>query len=315
MEITKDEKVNFQQFKNNLLKLLSICDKICKFKQNKELHLYKEKTNVIYRCLNLYKQCFKKTSEGEMVDHSLLFQTIYNKHKDEITMDEIPTNYSSWLKNGKIIIGYGSNYGIKNRIKIYLSTIYNDALKIQDETNEKLKGLPSKLYDEALELNYPDILLLHLYQIFLSLNPPNNEVNSLNNIINDIKKDLGMNEENISNTSLGGVDSLVNMASNFLKNKGDPSGSPEHEITDTITNILQHEDTKKTIGNLFQGLQQSFQEGKGFDGLGGIVGNIIQSLNNGELFKSLKPPSSQKIKTIEDPPKDDPLKEDAPKKE
>ena len=260
------------KFEQSLDRLFKILQKVLEVREKYVLNL--TGSNPTLLCLNKYIKAYEydstKYGKEGIKSHINYFEKIYNTHRESVL-----TGYKNdnWLKNGQIIIQFGeetNGIGISN-VKILLSTIYNEACDIRTRAEEKLVGLSDEEYQKCQEIIYPEIILLHLYRIFvyiLEQKSNSTDLIKLRNCLRDLEVELKIPTASAqaapsttpvaptapSENSLGGLGGLMNMATQFMQKIGmNVEGiqlPSENDITNVLGNIFNNPQIVQTVGNL-----------------------------------------------------------------
>jgi hypothetical protein len=124
----------------------------------------------------------------EKVD--LFRDALFNKsNKADVLRHPSDDNF---LAKSKITVGIGKS---GDRI-LMLSSIYAKTLKLKDDAEKMLEGLPESAKDKAMEdaeeLNFPDIITLYVYRILKLGAETEEDKKKLEKIVSDIESELGI---------------------------------------------------------------------------------------------------------------------------
>src|SRR5579871_3103498 len=210
--------------------------------------------NPIEVCLNKYSKEFGGTIEG-IEDHVKPFAQFYLNNRSSI----LANLGDEWLESGKFTVKFGEGIpdmpSTTRDIKMMISSIYTTSKNVKKVTEEKLKGMSDEARESAVELIYPDTILLHLYRIFLNLQPVGkfDDTKSLTEIVNNIEEELGV-RPNQSNKSNDPINSLSSLAISMAKNMGIdvPEGSiPQGDALSNVLNkVVNNKGTKDVMGKI-----------------------------------------------------------------
>ena len=256
------------KFEQSLERLFKILQKVLEVKENYVLNL--TGTNATLTFLNKYIKAYEydsaKYGKEGIKSHINYFEKIYQANREAVL-----NGYKSdgWLRNGQIVIQFGeetNGIGISN-VKILLSTIYNEACDIRVRAEEKLVGLSDDEYQKCQEIIYPEIILLHLYRIFvyiLEQKPNSPDLTKLKTCLRDLEIELKITTpttsvssstpSNSTENNLGGLGGLLNMATQFMQKIGmNVEGiqmPSENDINSVIGNIFNNPQVVQTVGDL-----------------------------------------------------------------
>ncbi len=258
-----------QELHEHITNLLILSKDILKTNEKLNLQLLQGK-NPISTSLDKYTRVFEKT---EVTDHIWSFNNIYDKNK---TMILRGPGRDSWLRDRNVTIQYGEDTGLKNNIKIHLSSIYNTACKVRDDIEESLHGLPN--VEQSQELSYPTEFLLSLYKIFNEIVTKKSDRQKLANYIGTLERDLG---KETTNSSGDGMDGMMNMATGLMEQMGIkmppgqklPSGK---EISNMFGQMMNNPQTKSMLGSMME-------EMKGSKNIGEVAAKMLGALSGGNL--------------------------------
>jgi hypothetical protein len=244
---------------------------------NKQNFSISSKKNPILIHLEKYEQIYEKTEHAE---HTQYFLDIYTSYRSRILRGQFRDD---WLRDGKVIITYGSEAGCNSNSKILLSDVYNIACDIRKDIEDSLGDLPD--VDESKELLYPTAFMLHLYRIFCSI-APKDDSSKLSNHLNEILSNLGIqttpntSSNNNSDSSAGdnnGLQPLFNMAKQMMGKVGIniPDGQMPKldDLTGSIGQMLNQPETMNMFGDLFGDLKDSSNMGEAMNKIVGKLGN------------------------------------------
>ena len=164
-----------------------------------------------------------------------LFKNIYNAHVSNIISDiDDDKIQDTWLYDNDILIWYGSNTdngGMINKKKrckyaLNLSKIYEYAVKIE-----------KKFTNDDEEVDYPDLLLLKIYEIF-KLFAPRRDKKILSLYISNLEGDLGLDDSDDEDNGGGGITGYL---SNLAKNVDPKLMSNLANLTSQVTQNLNFE--------------------------------------------------------------------------
>lgn len=119
----------------------------------------------------------------------LFRDNLYKEHKNEI-LKYNPEN--CFLSKPKVNVGIGKS---GDRI-LMLSSIYAKTIKLKDDAEKMLEGLPESARDKAMEdaeeLNFPDVITLYVYRVLKLGVETEDEKKKLEKIVSDIEETLGI---------------------------------------------------------------------------------------------------------------------------
>ena len=263
--------VDLEKFDKSLLGLFTLLKTVIKTHEKYKLNLSSSQNPILTR-LERYIKIYDRTEPQE---HLWYFQRLYSQNKPSILRGP---ERDTWLSNGNITLHYGEETGrpIKDA-KIHLSLIYNTAVKLRDDVEASLHGLPD--VDQTQELVYPTMFLLHLYRIFYEFSDLEDEKDKLSGYIRDLEGEAGIKSKASKNsgTSDGdGLDGILGMATGFMEQMGLklpegqklPSGK---ELNKAIGNVFQNPEAKSFIGDMMKDMQEC-------DNFGDMVGKLLNKL-------------------------------------
>lgn len=277
-------------FDKEMSALLEHLVNVIKTHEEKKLKL-ENKTNPILKFLIKYKKTYEK-SEPE--DHKDYVMTLYDKHRTAILRGH---QHDNWLKNNTVIIQFGDgSQKIFREIKIMLSSIYNTACTLRDETNERLDGLPDSAYQDCPELNYPDILLLHLYRIFREIVIDPKDRKRLAEIVQEIESLLGIESDSPIESLPNSISGALNAASGFLSQFGinlpkDKIPS-EQDFGQVLNSIIQSPQTQQVFGTIFKDMENCEDPQQA---IGKLFSSLQQSPVTKELLSNINQTANQTV--------------------
>jgi hypothetical protein len=273
-------------FNQNFRSLYKILTKIIKARKSDLIEL--NKAIVELDCLNKYFTIYEKTQPD---DHYEYFSNVYNRYRDEILLGS-----DTWITSSKKQINIQFGEGIKslegkvNNAKIMITSIYNMALELKQNSDDSLKG--TNIENESEEAFFPIIIRYHLYCIFFYLLEPNDkDVKTLGLIINNFEKSLNMDTrtyiEPTNNNSNTGISAIFNMAKGVMSKMGVEVGNVpapnEADIMTVFNNVLNNEKTQTMMQGIFSSLKNGNQ-----NDIGGTLNGIVQSISKPESMEILR---------------------------
>lgn len=239
-------------------------------------------TNPIEVCLNKYNKAFEKTIT-DIEDHVKPLAKFYLDNREVI----LARSSDIWLEDTKLVVKFGENIeGVSKDIKLMISSIYTTSKKVKDITNDKLKSMPDEERETAVELIYPDTILLHLYRIFLNLQPlgSSDDTKVLSKIVSDIEEDLGLKANDQSSGGDNPLNSIGSLALSMAKGLGIdiPNGQiPEAKtLTNVLTSVVNSKGTKDVLGKIMNSVKDS-------KGIGDVIGKIGDQLKDPSFIDAI----------------------------
>jgi hypothetical protein len=253
-------------FDKSVMELFELSKDILKAKEKRSLRGV-ERGNPFFSHLEKYMRTYAKTEPEEHIGY---FEKIYNDHKRSILLGP---QRDSWLADGKIVVSYGEDCGLKTEMKVHLSAIYFTACKIRDEIKEEVEGLPET--SENIEIEYPSRYLLLLYNIFSEISNSDNEKTKLISHIESLENINGI--RSASRSSKSGDDlisGLFDMAEQVSGTKIPRDKMPgKNAITKMFGDMMSDPKTKSMLGNVMQTFQNA-------DGVGDIAAKLVGALGS-----------------------------------
>ena len=263
--------VDLEKFDRHILGLFTLLRTVIKTHEKYKLNLSDVKNPILTR-LDRYIKVYDKSEPNE---HLWYFQQLYNKNKPAILRGP---ERDSWLSNGRVTLHFGEETGrpIKDA-KIELSMIYTTAIKLRDDVEASLHGLPN--VDQSQELVYPTVFLLHLYRIFYELTDNEDERKKLSGFIKDLESDAGIKTKSKSKSTDGdgeGLDGLMGMATGLMEQMGIklpegqklPSGK---DLNEAVGSVFKNPEAQSFIGDMMKDMQ-------GSNGFGDIFAKLMNRL-------------------------------------
>lgn len=240
------------------------------------------KINPILKYLNKYTNFYNKT---EPVDHKDYLMAVYDQYRVGILKGP---GKDAWLRNNKVVIQFGDGtQKVFREIKIMLSTIYNTACDLRDDANERLEGLPDSAYQDCQELNFPDVVMLHLYRIFCEIVIDPKEQKQLIAHVQEIEGLLGI--QSGSPTALPpGISGAINAATGFLSQFGinipKDKLPTDQDFGNILGSVLQNPQTQQVFGSIFKDMDKCEDPQQA---LGKLFGALQQSPIANEIIGSI----------------------------
>jgi len=260
----------YQEFDEALTDLLVTLEKVIEVWEEHNLNLTHDNSNSVKARLESYINTYDKTAPE---DHVWSFQNIFNKHKSSILKGPTKDN---WIVKGNVTVQFGEDVGIKNNIKIHLSSIYNTACKLRNDIEESLEGLPD--VEQTVELLLPIKIQYYLYKIFSEIITKKTDRKKLINFVNDLSLDAGI-KRNRGNDDSNPLDGLMQTMSGMAKQMGIPVPEGQklpsgNELSKMMGQMVNNPQTKNLIGNVMK-------EMKDCDNIGDMAGKLVGALGAG----------------------------------
>ncbi len=265
---------DLDNFDESLIGLFTLLKTVIKTNEKHKLNLSSRKNPIMSR-LEKYIKIYDRTEPEE---HLWYFQKLFNQNRPAILRGPERDN---WIKNGNIILHFGEEIKIPIRdAKVHLSIIYNTSIKLRDEMEEALDGLPD--VEQSHELMYPTILLLHLYRIFKEICESDEDKSKMSGYIKDLENEAGIKKSKRSNNNNdddNGLSGLMGMATGLMEQMGMklpegqklPSGN---ELTSAISGVMQNPQAKSFLGDMMKDMQEC-------NNFGDVVGKLLNKLPAG----------------------------------
>ena len=276
-----------QVFDSEIKKFFDISVKILESHQKNQIV---SNDNHTLRNLQRYKIVYNMT---DVESHIPYFQKIFRTYRDDLynVLKE-----DKWLIDENIVIQYGEEIEdpeLRKRSekrKIEISSIYKTAVQLRNTFEESLKGLPESARENAQELIYPHIFLLHLFRIFFSIYPQNKEIQK---VVQTLEKELGMNP----NTNKKSNNPLAEIAQNAQKILGNGN-------TNLLQSLLPPDLKLPSNDEMASKLQEAMKDPVVNETLGATMNSVMGAKNIGEgislALKSLENPKFMEglLKTV-----------------
>jgi hypothetical protein len=275
-----------QVFDSEIKKFFDISVKILETYQKNQIV---SSDNHTLRNLQRYKIVYNMT---EVDSHIPYFQKIFRTYRDDLynVLKE-----DKWLMDENIVIQYGEEIEdpeLRKRSekrKIEISSIYKTAVQLRNTFEESLKGLPESARENAQELIFPHIFLLHLFRIFFSIYPQNKEIQK---VVQTLEKELGMNS-----TPNKKSNPLAEIAQNAQKILGNGN-------TNLLQSLLPPDLKLPSNDEMANKLQEAMRDPVVNETLGATMNSVMGAKNIGEgislALKSLENPKFMEglLKTV-----------------
>lgn len=207
--------VSLERLDKHLRSLLKTLKIVVETKSKTEISL-DGKPNPTLSCLNKYIRAYDVGCKDDPTGVKYFLDDFFRLYKQNRQV--ILNTDFKWLKTQSICIKFGEGIANSRRdIRIMLSDIYLSACELKSAAEKKLEGLPDKEWETCEELNYPDIILLHLYRIFKDLCPEDSE--SLGRLVGIMEDNLGIVNSN-GQGMLTGLNGLINVVSTVASGQG-----------------------------------------------------------------------------------------------
>jgi hypothetical protein len=262
-----------QVFDTEMKKFFDVCVKILEGHQKAFFAIHTTSDNHVLRNLQRYRIIYNMT---DVQTHIPYFQKMFRNYRDEF-LDVLKDDH--WLLNENVVIQFGEELDDEElrrrseKRKIEISGIYKYAVQLRKSIEESLKGLPDTAQEQAQELIYPEIFLLHLFRVLFALYPQNKDIQRN---IQTLEKDLGV-------TSFSTKKSTNPLFENLAENAKQIFG-----------NVIPTNLKLPTNEEMSQKLEQAFKDPVVNETLGTTVNSLMNAKNLGEgigaAIKSLENP-------------------------
>ena len=241
--------------------------------------------NLTLSCLNKYIRAYNVGCKDDPSGVKYFLEDFYRVYKTNRTV--VLSSDFKWLKDQSICIKFGEGIANSRRdIRIMLSDIYLIACELRLSAEKKLDGLPDKEWETCEELNYPDILLLHLYRIFKEICPEDQE--QLSKLVTFLEDNLGIVGDNGSsslittstNPMLSGLNGLISAVSNVASGQGGAGQGGD---------LLNSLGDFGGLGKLIAPIVSSIGKAAGGNGEAGMsdLGTVLNNLDLNSLISNL----------------------------
>lgn len=256
------EERDLSLFDKHVMNLFDISKNILKAHVKRNLSLSNRKNPYLMR-LEKYEKTYSKTDPKE---HVVYFEKMYSNNKRFILLGPQRDN---WLIDGNIIVSFGEECNLKTDINLHVSGIYSTAVKMRDEIQEEMEGLPG-LKDSA-EIGYPMEFIVCLYKIFREVASSDTEKTKLSGHISERETEVNNSSNNDPLASL--FDMASNMAEQVSGNKIPKDKMPgKNDIGKMISSVMENPKTKSMLGNMMQEFQNT-------NNIGEIVTKLVGGLS------------------------------------
>ena len=280
--------IDIQLFEKGIIGLFTLIKTIIRCHSERNIDTSGKK-NPVLAYFEQYEQIYHKTTS---IEHVQYFNNIYRAFRTTILKG---SSRDEWLRDGKIIIKYGSETGLDTNSRIYLSAVYNTACSIRRDIEEEMDGLPD--IGQSKEMLYPIAFMLHLYRIFLSI-APKNDTEKLSIHLDEILSSLGIqitnskrnndndnnNDNNDNNANNTGLQPLFNMAKQVMGQMGMDIPTDQmpkaEELTGAIGQMFNKPETINIFGELFKDIQNT-------NNIGDVMSKLVSKLGDESLQKKI----------------------------
>lgn len=247
-----------ETFYSDMKSLFSVVDKILQASNNGL-----ESRNVVEKCYNEYKGCFRP--DTQYIHFDIVSELYESIQYDMFSNSQTSEDNDTWLLENNVTFDLGKVIGEKY-IKLMCSSVYLKARKLRDNANKNIdqqcKNLNKKkaeimrnnLEDSYPEIYYPEAFLLKLYKVFQCVNQNKVHEENLKERINYFNEELGLEE---SSNKKGNLSGFMGFATNMVKNMGFqlPENLPSEEnLGKMVNNFMNNQQTKEMISSVFSGL-------------------------------------------------------------
>lgn len=228
-------------------------------------------TNPILTKMNKFVKIYNMLEANEKVE--IINECMFIPFKKEVLSKG--DDYS-WLEQKTVCLMLpGSNQKNKDK-SIMVSTVYKKCVKLKQDAEKAIDGLPDSAAEDREELNFPDIFCLYYYRILKSVVTDSKDVEKINEKLKHIETDLGVNSESnvdIKHNLVGNMGNLGGLGN--LSNLGNNIGNIIQNIAPALNNIVK----QKADGGINLNMA----------GISDVTNKLVETLapNNPEIKKKL----------------------------
>jgi hypothetical protein len=236
------------------------------------------KPNAIHKCFRNFMDIYEELKEEEKFN---IIDTMYKAHKDKILSGD-----DDWLMDDSPSLGIG-------KLKIYLGSFYNDAMKFKSDTEKELEGMPDSAYENRWEMTYPPRIKLYVYRILYGFHTDQTIKKELKKTIRDMENELGVeNGENVKETQPNPMGNMFNVMSDMLSkiaknNQTDGEEGTEKpdfsQLSSMVSQLFSRPETQAVVGNAFKSMDKI----KNPQDLMGQMGNLMTNLTQDPALNKL----------------------------
>lgn len=219
------------------------------------------KTNPLFKRFRNYRKAYEDSDpEQHIKDFSDMF------HENRIQFLEGPHKEGSdeWLRTENVMVQFGDGKESHN-IRLMISVFYDKACNMRDTLDEQLRRLPIEIYNKEAaktrSLIYPEIIILHLYEIIISiLAEDDNDKKEMMTHYRDLGKSIGYTFDGEDKS--GRVDStnlemsgMADMFNKMIKAVPLPEGSlPDSaNMGNVMANVMKQPAIKQVFDSIMNG--------------------------------------------------------------
>lgn len=298
-EASKETKKPFRDdvFDKEIRALFEHLQNIIQTSDMNKLKMGTRNINPLMKCLKKYMTVYNRMKP---IEHKDYFLKIFKEFQGSILKGH---SSDQWLKENSISVVFGQGTTAANKeIRICLSAIYQISCRLKDETEERLAGLPDSARESAHELNFPDILLLHLYRLFRESADYEIDKTSLTKVLKELENELGVESEAdvASTTGTSGLNDIIGSLASKM-GVSIPNGALPN-IENLVTgaqSLLNNPKTKDAINSIVTGLQNS-------KSIEDVVKNVSANVDPSLFQEITKTFDLQKMMNAAGPPSNNP---------
>lgn len=232
--------------------------------------------NPIAKGLQTYIKVYENTNPASHYPQIIKFYTEAKKDvlnpylKDGVRNDR-------WLDEGSYSIVIDSSFDPKGIAKVRLSAIYHNALEIERVKREALSNMPEDFKSKVIELQYPDLFLLHLYRTLIFIVTDKAELLLIKQNVRAIEKQLGISIGQEVDSSVDPLQNMFSVMTGAFKKMGMeiPKDAQMPDSNTIMEKVVEAMNSDK-VTDLFSKVAGDIQNQTSFDGVLSVVGNTIK---------------------------------------
>lgn len=241
-----------------------------------------DKPDLVKTAFNRWERAFIKTDIELIKEDANHF---YKKYRSFIV--DAKTS-DSWLEEASVIWKYEEG-GEKPspKIALHLSCLYREAKRQALDKERQLINADSEAYEKAVELNYPDIVLLHLYRALVVLEASKLDQALLQGWILEKEKALGLKETEVPDSTPNPMAGMMSMFQNMMGgNKGGFAMPKADQINGMMKSMLGENNKMVDVVTKFSGKLENLKGGDNW--MASLAETAKELMADQELMSTVK---------------------------
>jgi hypothetical protein len=224
---------NEDLFEKSMVKFFEFCEKILVYS-----HTIGTSPNPILVKMNKFKKVYDMMDSDEKQE--IVNLCLFEPHKKELLQKD--DEEFRWMKDKSVVIAIPGAKGNNKDKAVYCSSVFTKCVKLKNEAEKAIEGLPDSAAEDREELNFVDIFALYYYRILKYSVTFKSDNEKICIKVADIEKDLGLNTNNdieIKSNPAAIANSMGALGNMNMGNLGNNLGNIMQSIGPALNGILK----------------------------------------------------------------------------